>query len=283
MLNRFQHATNSFVLKGEVNHSQYGLHSRHPPAPDGWSGNGEGVIQFSERHLKAIEDTTVGNTAAVIYIPATNKHTADVSAFSTRPAGEQPVLFSPNSSMHSMSGFVNNSASRAAVELHAGTTVKTDAYSGVTKHLNYTNSAHSLHSSSLPQLKSVASGFSATNTVSSSNTHTKKAARFAVEGSSVTKGSNLKQEINDYIERIKSPGTSVVGDTSDDDATARSAMSQKDARDQLWYKLHHRYAGDREGKHSTKLQVGEYLLEGIMEDNQVMNNYNAEMEEGWNV
>jgi hypothetical protein len=58
----YQHSTNTYVHRGEGNRSKFGQYERSPLG-DPLAGD------FSDRHIQAIIDTTVGFTAPVIYIP----------------------------------------------------------------------------------------------------------------------------------------------------------------------------------------------------------------------
>ncbi len=104
---------------------------------------------------------------------------------------------------------------------------------------------------------------------------------------------DIKQEINAYIERISAPpdaqqfgggddGSSYVTDNNSVTAShVSAAAAEHGARDQLWYRLHHRYSGDKEGRLATQAKVREYQLEAVREEGRVLRDYMLEMDEGW--
>jgi hypothetical protein len=59
---QYQHSTNTFVHKDERNRSRFGQYERSPLG-DPYAAD------FSNRHLQAIRDTTVGTAVPVVYIP----------------------------------------------------------------------------------------------------------------------------------------------------------------------------------------------------------------------
>jgi hypothetical protein len=110
-------------------------------------------------------------------------------------------------------------------------------------------------------------------------------------------GADIKQEICDYIEKLAQQSRSNAqnqhhyGASADNSAlpTATSGMNTVDmkkaekARVKLWDKLNNRYGGDREGDFVRKMEIKEYIFEGIKADTHIMNDYLAEMEDGWAV
>jgi hypothetical protein len=301
---QYQHSTNTYVHKDERNRSKFGQYERSPLG-DPYAAD------FSDRQLQAISDTTVGNAPPVIFIPPGT------------PAAEPQLKLAAKSVLQKLTNastiasaaqtthdpaHVNRKGKNA---LSPREVVQGTSYAPVRTIMQYPHdvplSAVHYRGEGLMDSdnESAQSGDDERYDHFNSNKNNNKTgagahANISADNSTLhtnNAGADIKQEICDYIEKLaqqsrsNAPQHHHYGASADGSAypTATSGVNTVDlkkaekARVKLWDKLNNRYGGDREGEFVRKMEIKEYIFDGIKQDTHIMNDYLAEMEDGWAV
>jgi len=313
---QYQHSTGTYIHKDERNRSKFGQYER-APLPDPYAAD------FSDRHIEEIIDTTVGHGPAVIYIPpgapaaepTVNKKQSAFQQLTNRFAGNKQPQSSPSvSAASSVMAPMGNVNSKPKQALEAGEVVKDQNYGGVRTVMQYPRDTplSAIH------YRGGKGGAGVNLEVYSDDEAEKEEDRNAfgrdthhhqsfisADNSTLhshnASGSNIKQEINDYIVKLNTHGNSgynnfnsagygeqSVYSATDRDYNDGSTVQSHDvvaerARVKLWDKLNNRYAGDREGEFVRKKAIKEYVYDGVKQDTRIMHEYMEEMEEGWKI
>lgn len=312
---QYQHSTGTYVHKDERNRSKFGQYERSP-LPDPYAAD------FSDRHLEAIVDTTVGHGPAVIYIPpgapaaepTIEKKPSAFQQLTNRFTGNK--LPTPSVVAHSPAavpfGNINNKPKYA---LEAGEVVQDHNYGGVRtimQHprdtplsaIHYRGGKGGQAGVNLDVNSDGEEDAEGEEGFHNNNNANHRLSMISADNSTLhshyASGGDIKQEINDYIAKLKSHAPSnynnynngSAGNTvepsvyTDQDYCDGSTVQSHDraaerARVKLWDKLNNRYAGDREGEFVRKQAIKEYVYGGIKQDTQIMHEYMEEMDEGW--
>ena len=274
---------------------------------------GELPVQiFSERHLEEIEQSTAGFGSPVIYIPKKPPALEPLL-----PLNNDSITSSSSSSSSSSSPMKGSIASistlgpppyslATATNQHGITQIPGGAALGSSSYapvravmqypidspLNYVHYHPTTTTTATTTYGRTANDNGSVDDTDRSSTYshvdysTVRSPTRLKEVPSSKAVSSLKSEINDYINRLdasssstavsyRSMSTSITGLGMDgDDEVSESDL----AKAKLWSRLNSRYSGDRDGEHTAKLKVKQYIYEGIKESTHIENQYMKDMD-----
>lgn len=307
---QYQHSTNTFVHKDERNRSKFGQYQRSPLG-DPYAAD------FSDRQLQAILDTTVGHGPPVLFIPpgapaaepkVANSRTQGLPQL-TNGSGAGAGQATAGAGVGKAAGLFGSLAQKARAKgaLAPGEVMQGQNYGGVRAIMQNpgelpTNSIHYRGGASPePDIPTPIDDGDYGDDDGNDN-HGGPSNAISAGNSTLqshhASGNDIKQEICDYIAKLASKQathhaplqhhynySSVESYATNDDidnSTYNTHDRQAEiARVKLWDKLNNRYGGDREGEFVKKQEIKAYIYDGIKQDTQIMNDYLAEMEDGW--
>jgi len=298
----YQHSTNTYVKNNIENRSKFGQYQRSEYTPTSSEGmipwkehmdvKGELPVQiFSERHLEEIEKNTAGFGSPVIYIPK------EPPALEPPPLnnkqGSSPVkgsiasisaLGSPSSSLLSIT------SQHGIAQIPAGNALGCSSYAPVRTVMQYPVESPLNYVHYQPTGRktndngSVGTGFdtarsSAYSLVDHSSAHSPSRRKEVPSSKAV---GSLKNDINDFMHRLDtslSPSIASFQSISSSSILTGGEVSENDlAKAKLWSRLNSRYSGDRDGEHTAKMKVKQYIFEGIKETTHIENQYTKDMD-----
>ena len=273
---------------------------------------GELPVQiFSERHLEEIEQSTAGFGSPVIYIPKKPPALEPLL-----PLNNDSITSSSSSSSSSSSPMKGSIASISTLgpppyslatatnqhgitQIPGGTALGSSSYAPVRAVMQYPIDSPLNYVHYHPTTTTTTTTYGRTANDNGSVDDTDRSSTYShVDYSTVRSPtrlkevpsskavSSLKSEINDYINRLdasssstavsyRSMSTSITGLGMDgDDEVSESDL----AKAKLWSRLNSRYSGDRDGEHTAKLKVKQYIYEGIKETTHIENQYTKDMD-----
>jgi hypothetical protein len=271
---------------------------------------GELPVQiFSERHLEEIEQSTAGFGSPVIYIPKEPPALEPLL-----PLNNDPII-SSSSSRSPMKGSIASISTlgpppyslatatnqHGITQIPGGTALGSSSYAPVRAVMQYPidSPLNYVHYHPTTTTTTATTTYVRTANDNGSVDDTDRSSTYSPVDYSTVRSptrlkeipsskavSSLKSEINDYINRLdasssssavsyRSMSTSITGLGVDgDDEVSESDL----AKAKLWSRLNSRYSGDRDGEHTAKLKVKQYIYEGIKESTHIENQYMKDMD-----
>ena len=260
---------------------------------------------FSERHLEEIEQSTAGFGSPVIYIPKEPPALEPLL-----PLNSDPISSSSSSSSSPMKGSIASISTlgppphsiatatnqHGITQIPGGTALGSSSYAPVRAVMQYPidSPLNYVHYHPTTTTTTATTTYGRTANDNGSVADTDRSSTYSLVDYSTVRSptrlkevpsskavSSLKSEINDYINRLdaSSSSTAVSYRSMSTSMGGDDEVSESDlAKAKLWSRLNSRYSGDRDGEHTAKLKVKQYIYEGIKETTHIENQYTKDMD-----